>query len=89
MYGHANIVTELVSAKDVNINILTIDGFTPLMIAATEGKVSVVKALLKAGADIEIKDTKALKTAWDHASGHEDVLKEFVAWSSAKAKKEL
>jgi ankyrin repeat protein len=90
MYDHAEIITMIAAHPGVDINILTVDGFTPLMLAAVEGKSSAVEALLAEGAITNYKDPKSGKTAMEHASEICDdlslceVLKVFEDWGVQK-----
>jgi uncharacterized protein len=48
--------TEFLIASGANVNVRNKLGYTPLMLAADQGSVMVVKALLRAGADIHAKN---------------------------------
>ncbi len=62
-----NAIYDLISA-DVDLNHQANDGTTALMIAVEKGNISVIEALLAAGADINIRDNKN-RTAWHRAVG--------------------
>ena len=53
----------------VDVNCTNEDGWTPLHLASRFGKVTVVEALLAAGANVNCKDNKG-RTALDRASGY-------------------
>jgi len=56
----------LVSAKGTNVNATAADGSTAIMYAAADGDLELVRALIKAGADVELKNqlgTSALTEA--------------------------
>lgn len=59
-------VDYLIGAK-ADLNKANYNGRTPLMAAASRGNDAIVKALVKAGADVKAKDKKD-KTAFDYAS---------------------
>jgi serine/threonine-protein phosphatase 6 regulatory ankyrin repeat subunit B len=65
LYGHAEVVSALAAKADINA--LTKDGWSALMLAAEAGKTECVKALLATGANTEFKDQRSGKTAFMHA----------------------
>ncbi len=60
--GNSDEVTQLASVATININIVDINGMTPLMAAIHTGNVTMVKTLLENGADTSLKN-KGGKTA--------------------------
>lgn len=54
--GHLNIIKYLIENNKVDINGVNYKNQTPIMAAAINGKVKVVKLLLKYGANPEMKD---------------------------------
>lgn len=54
------LVSLLLSQKDVSLDGLDIDGRTPLMIAVEKDDKRLVEALLKAGADASVKNSKGM-----------------------------
>ena len=60
----------LLLAAGANVDKQNDYGFTPLMKAAYHGKIEVVKELLKAGANKELKNNDG-ETAYDKASKEE------------------
>lgn len=51
-HGHLKVVELLVKHKDIKINQANREGLTPLIIAATSGRVDIVEILLKNSADV-------------------------------------
>lgn len=73
--GHISLIKSLLS-KNADINVrATIDGFTPLMLAARWGHTDVVSTLIELGADVKIKDGKG-QTAlfWSTKSKNRDTV---------------
>jgi ankyrin repeat protein len=64
--NHADIVKELLKHKDIDVNLQDKDGETPLFTASDEDHLNIVRMLLDAGADINIKNNED-KTALDIA----------------------
>jgi len=60
-------ICELLIAHGANVNAVTLDGTTPLMLAAGNAKKEVVELLLQKGAKASQKDNKE-KTALDYAN---------------------
>jgi len=67
-YSYRKDILELLLKKDLDINAQATgggaEGWTPLMFAAINGKMSAFETLLDAGADINIKNTEG-KTVWE------------------------
>jgi ankyrin repeat protein len=55
-YGNLNMVKELLSWMDIDINVQNYGGETPLYVACRKGYVDIIDALLNANADTEIAD---------------------------------
>lgn len=55
-------------AEGADVNLISRDGFTPLMLAAGNGIVDAIPALLAAGAALEIRDSNHGLTAYLHAA---------------------
>ena len=64
-YGHLECAKALLGAG-ADINKLMNDGHTPLMVAANNGNIEVVRELLKRGAKKELKNQHG-DTAYDYA----------------------
>jgi ankyrin repeat protein len=75
LHGDVNGVRAAI-AQGANVNRMSVDGHTPLLDAAREGHVEVVKVLLDAGADPRITDTGNMKSSPAHKAaymGHAEV----------------
>ena len=68
-YGHLECAKALLGAG-ADINKLNNNGWTPLMLAANNGYIEVVRELLKRGAKKDLKN-KGGKTAYDY--GNEEI----------------
>ena len=79
LYGHSKVISALSGHSNSNVDIMTADGWSPLMLAAQAGKVECVKVLLAAGARTEQKDQRLGLTALQHAkeAGHTAVIQAF------------
>ena len=73
--GDLDAVTAELARPDVDVNVVSVDGFTPLMIASQDGRVDLVEVLLEAGADARIVDPLMKATPGHKAGyrGHADV----------------
>ena len=56
-YGDLSTVKYLIEKKGANINCTDVNGYTPLMHAVIGGQLQIIKYLIEAGADIDIKNT--------------------------------
>jgi len=65
-WGYLDIVKELLKREDIDVNLQDKDGETPLFTASDEDHLNIVRMLLDAGADINIKNNED-KTALDIA----------------------
>ena len=55
--GHSSVIKTLAEAG-ANLNVLDVDGMTPLMRAAVEGRANVVVELIRAGADVSVVSSR-------------------------------
>lgn len=55
-YGDFSTVKYLIEKKGANINCTDVNGYTPLMHAVIGGQLQIIKYLIEAGADIDIKN---------------------------------
>ena len=57
------VVAKLMATDGIDLNVKTNKGFTPMLVAAWKGDIDAVQKLIKAGADINAKDT-AGRNVW-------------------------
>ncbi|KAL7683406.1 putative ankyrin repeat-containing domain-containing protein [Plasmopara halstedii] len=70
--GDLECLEEIIESGHVNVNDVDVDGFTALMVAAAEGHRDVVHALLRRGADVNIRTHELRSTALHFAAKNGD-----------------
>jgi ankyrin repeat protein len=74
--GHSDIVAALLPVSGIEINVLSANGYTPLMLAALKDRVECVRVLVAAGAKTEIECLSDGMTAMHLAAsaGHPEII---------------
>jgi uncharacterized protein len=73
--GHADCVTVLLLAKDVDVDATEKDGYTALIISAEKGYANVVTQLISKGADVNAKSNGGVTALWIAIhEGHNDIV---------------
>jgi len=69
------LANKFMEVKDIDLNAKTTKGFTPMLVAAWKGDISLVQKLITKGADIAAKDTSG-RNVWGvaHDWHHEEIL---------------
>ncbi|TFK98228.1 ankyrin repeat-containing domain protein, partial [Pterulicium gracile] len=64
--GHLDVVQYLLDTKDVNVEAVDASSWTALHIAASAGQEEVVRLLIGAGADVNRRNDKGMRSQGHH-----------------------
>lgn len=89
-HGHPAIAELLLRSRGVEVNLLDVDGGTPLLCAADYGQTEVAKLLLEAGADANRADNDGITPLLLAACyGHLELAKDLCAHGAVRSGREL